>query len=410
MRVSFVPCALLGVFLLAVGGCGGSFGRVDLGAGFNRTSGGGFDNIVFSAAPADDGSGKVYFGGGFATYNGTGTNRIARLKADGTLDKDFSIGTGFDGNVYSIAPVGDGSGDVYVGGAFATYDGTAASRIVRLKGNGTLDTSFDIGTGFDGGPGFLGIVTSIATANDGSGDVYVGGDFITYNGTSVNRIVRLSANGTVDSGFAIGTGFNSLVLSVAIANDGSGDVYVGGSFATFDGTGMNGIVRLNANGTLDTGFAIGTGFNSLVFSIAPAKDGSGHIYVGGSFTTYNSAGTNCIVRLNADGTVDSGFAIGTGFDNTVQNVAPAIDGTADVYVGGFFTSYNGTGASRIVRLKATGARDGGFALGSGFSFDVFNIAAANDGSSDVFVVGDFSAYNGTGAGRVVRLDSDGTVD
>jgi hypothetical protein len=48
-------------------------------------------------------------------------------------------------------------------------------------------------------------------------------------------------------------GFNTQVNNIAIAKDGSGDVYVGGAFTTYDGnSGINRIVRLNA----------GTGFNS----------------------------------------------------------------------------------------------------------------------------------------------------
>ncbi|MGH6690775.1 MAG: hypothetical protein ACREF4_08870, partial [Gammaproteobacteria bacterium] len=293
--------------LLSIAGCGGSRDHlppVDLGAGFNDASGSGFNNIVFSAAPANDGSGNVYVGGGFTTYSGTATNRIARLKADGILDTSFNVGAGFDDSVFSIAPAMDGTGDVYVGGAFATYNGTPANRIVRLKADGTVNTSFNIGTGFIGGPGSLGIVTSIATANDGSGDVYVGGDFIVYDGISVGGIVRLNANGTVDTGFAIGTGFSSLVHSVAAANDGSGDVYVGGSFSFYNGAPVNGIVRLNANGTADQGFAIGNGFSFDVFSIAPANDGSRDVFVVGEFSAYNGTTARRVARLDPDGTMD----------------------------------------------------------------------------------------------------------
>ena len=67
------------------------------------------------------------------------------------------------------------------------------------------------------GTGFNGDVTSLAP--DGSGNLYVGGNFTSYNGTAVNRVVRLTATGTVDGTFATGsgTGFNDAVFSLAPA-------------------------------------------------------------------------------------------------------------------------------------------------------------------------------------------------
>jgi hypothetical protein len=69
--------------------------------------------------------------------------------------------------------------------------------------------------------------------------------------------------------------------------------------------------------------------NGRVWAMAPATDGSGDLYVGGRFTAYNSKGINRIVRLNTDGTVDAGFAVGTGFNGTVNTLAPATDGSGD---------------------------------------------------------------------------------
>ena len=40
----------------------------------------------------------------------------------------------FNNTVLMLAPPADGSGDVYVGGDFTTYDGAQAIRIVRLMG------------------------------------------------------------------------------------------------------------------------------------------------------------------------------------------------------------------------------------------------------------------------------------
>src|SRR5262249_56901632 len=115
---------------------------------------------------------------------------------------------------------------------------------------------------------------------------------------------------------------------------GSGDLYVGGSFASYSGTVANGLVRLHADGTVDRTFVTGTGFNNTVFSIAPARDGTGNLYVGGAFTSYSQQMVaNSLVRLHADGTVDRTFATGTGFNNTVYSIAPGAEGRGEGYVG-----------------------------------------------------------------------------
>jgi Domain of unknown function (DUF5122) beta-propeller len=82
-------------------------------------------------------------------------------------------------------------------------------------------------------------------------------------------------------------------------------VYVGDAFTTYDGnSGINRIVRLNSDGSIDTGFNAGTGFNSDATSIVISNDGSRKIYVGGNFTSYNGVTTDAAVRLKDNGQLD----------------------------------------------------------------------------------------------------------
>ena len=137
-------------------------------------------------------------------------------------------------------------------------------------------------------------------------------------------------------------------------HDGSGDLYVGGAFTNYNGTVANDLVRLNSNGLIDLSFATGAGFNNTVFHVVPVGDGSGNVYVGGAFTSYNNLQANEVVRLNQNGTIDLPFSTGTGFSNTVFRVVPVGDGSGDVYVGGQFTQYQTTPIGRFVRLNSTG--------------------------------------------------------
>jgi hypothetical protein len=355
-----------------------------------------FNNTVWSLVQPTDGSGDLYAGGDFTSYDAAQAIRIVRLNDDGTIDPGFATGVGFNGSVRSVVPVG---GNLYVGGDFTTYNGIQAIRIARLTANGSFDPAFATATGFNN---TVHVITPVA---DGSGDVYVGGDFTTFNGIPANRLVRLKADGTVNPAFVTGTGFNNTVFTAIPAADGSGDLYVGGAFSTYNGVTANNLVRLNSNGTVDPMFDTGTGFDNTVYTLAPAAGGD--LYAGGGFSSYNGSPVNGLVRLNSNGVRDLSLATGAGFNNTVFSLAPAVDGSEDLYAGGAFTSYNGTQATNLVRLNSNGTVDPSFATGTGFSNTVLRVVPAGGGSGDVYAGGEFTQYQFTPIGRLVRLTSTG---
>ena len=397
--------------------------------------GSGLNSRALSFVTQSDG--KILVGGVFTIYNGTSSNKIIRLNSDGSIDTSFSIGTGFDGDVFSIAIQSDGK--ILVGGEFTTYNETGSIYIIRLNSDGSIDTGFSVGTGFNntvssiviqsdgkilvGGNfttyngtnsiirlnsngsygfigGFDGSVLYITIQSDGK--ILVGGGFTSYNGTTSNNIIRLNSDGSIDNTFSIGNGFNHVVSSIAIQSDGK--ILVGGNFTSYNVTGSNYIIRLNSDGSVDTTFSIGTGFDSEVYSIAIQSDGK--ILVGGDFSTYNGTNSNYIVRLNSDGSIDNTFSIGTGFDSIVNYIAIQSDGK--ILVGGNFTSYNGTGSNRIIRLNLDGSVDTGFLIGSGFNNYVTSIKIQSDGK--ILVGGVFTSYKGTTSNKIIRLNTDGGID
>jgi hypothetical protein len=360
-----------------------------------------FNNTVLSIARATDGSGDVYVGGDFTIYDGAEAIRIVRLNANGTIDRAFATALGFNDSVRSIVPAGNQGANLYVGGDFTTYNGIQESRIVRITANGAFDPTFLIGTGFDN------TVQVIAPAGDGSGNLYVGGAFTDYNGVKMNRLVRLKADGSVDPNFVLGlgTGFdNTVFMVVPLAN---GDVYVGGAFTSYKGVAANHLVRLDSDGTIDPAFVTGTGFDNTVFTLLLADDASGDLYAGGAFSTYKGNAANNLVRLNPNGAIDLSFTTGVGFNNTVFHVVPVGDGSGDLFVGGDFTSYNNLKANQLLRLGRSGTMDSAFSTGAGFNDTVLRVAPALDGSNDVYAGGQFTQYQSTAVGRFVRLTSTG---
>jgi len=353
----------------------------------------GFNSVV--GRIAIDSNDKIYCGGVFTSYNSITANRIIRLNPDGTIDTGFNYGTGFSsGSILAIAI--DSNGKIYVGGTFTSYKSVTANRIIRLNPDGSKDTGFDNTTGFNAG------VRRIAI--DSNGKIYVGGDFTSYKSVTANRIIRLNPDGSKDTGFDNTTGFNTASV-IAMDIDSNGKIYVGGSFTEYKSVSANYIIRLNPDGTIDTGFNYGTGF---VFGgvNAIAIDSNGKIYCGGQFTSYKSVAANRIIRLNPDGTIDTGFNYGTGFSiATVTTIS--INPNGKIYCGGSFTSYNSITANRIMRLNPDGTIDTGFNYGTGFNSVTDNIISNNDNS--IYVGGEFTSYNSQNSNFIIKLSDNGSI-
>ena len=364
----------------------------------------GFNSTVFTTAIQSDG--KIVCGGAFSDFDGSTTPLISRLNTDGTLDGTFSIGTGFsNGNVNTIAIQSDGK--IICGGSFEFYkENPIAACIARLDSSGNLDTTFNTnaGTGYRNVDDKPFNINTIAIQSDGK--IVCGGDSLSnFNGTAVNGIFRLNTDGTLDTTFNVGgSGFldKTRVKSIAIQADGK--IICGGAFGeygtqTYNGTSIaNDIVRLNTDGTLDTTFNTnaGTGFNNkYVASTAIQSDGK--ILCGGDFIDFNGNTAIYIARLNADGTYDPTFNSGTGFGSTVYTIL--LDAADSAFMGGSFTSYNGTTSNYITRLDNSGSILNTF--NNGFDSTVYTISQQAD--AKIVVGGDFNAYDGNTNLYITRL-------
>ena len=76
------------------------------------------------------------------------------------------------------------------------------------------------------------------------------------------RIIRLNPNGAVDSSFNIGSGAGDIVESVVLQPDGK--ILIGGYVGSVNGVPLRSIARLNQNGSLDSAFDAGFGFDQPV--------------------------------------------------------------------------------------------------------------------------------------------------
>lgn len=408
--------------------------------------GSGFNDTVTALTLQPDG--KILVGGVFTTYNGLLANRIVRLNPDGSIDASFISGLGFNNGGVAVIQV-NASGSIMVGGSFTdTYNGSDVNRLVLLNGTGVINPMFDIGAGpfsatvyslvtdldgswyvggsfsiFDSqnqgrlakidalgtldvgyltaGVGFDNSVVKILSLPNDSAMIF--GNFTKFNGVSVSRIARVLDNGTLDETFnTAGFGADALIKTSLIQPDDK--IIFAGSFTHYNGIAANRITRILADGTLDTTFNSGTGFNNQIYTLALQLDGK--TIVGGNFTNYNGVLINRIARLLPDGTIDSSFNVGLGADAIVETVLIQTDGK--ILVGGRFTFFNGSLCNRLIRLNTNGSIDYSFSVGLGFDKYVYTLALQSD--NKLIVGGTFLNYNGAAVKRIVRLNTDGTFD
>ena len=348
------------------------------------TAGVGFDNSVLKVIALADNKTMAF--GNFTKFNGTLCSRITRLFEDGTIDSSFnSSGTGANNSIKTAVVQTDGK--VVFAGVFTNYNGVARNRIARILPNGEFDTAFSIGTGFNNQ------VYALALQPDGK--ILVTGNFTNYNGVLMNRIVRLLPDGTLDSSFMIGSGADAIVDCILLQSDGK--IVLGGQFSFFNGISYNRMVRLNTDGSIDTGFSIEAGFDKNVYALALQSDNK--LIVGGSFTSYKGVSTKRLLRLNSNGTLDTTFATGLGFSNgEIRTILVQPDDR--LLIGGTFSgNFNGTAVKRMVRLLATGVYDGTFSVN--LNNTLFSICFTPN--YKVMIGGNFNSVSGVTKHRVARL-------
>lgn len=321
---------------------------------------------------AGDGSGDLYL------WVNTGSDAIYRINDDGSIDVAFSLSGSFDGSLSGIASPPDASGDLYVVGSFENYGVQAAPHIIRFNGDGSVDSGFDAGSGFSielvTEPGFSGTAVPLALAfHPSNGDLYVAGTFTHYRGTKMNGLVRINADGSRDTAFDTGSGFSSATgvapQDMKRARDGSGDLYVVGVFDAFRGASTQGVVRINNDGTRDTGFDVGSGMSGSGVSgyarvVEPGSQSPWPVHVGGAFDTYRGATVDAYVNINADGSrLDADFQRRSLVGGLVSAILEPANGTGSFYLGGNIERYDGVRVNHLVRVLADGSIDNSFTTG-----------------------------------------------
>ena len=282
-------------------------------------------------------------------------NGIVRLNTNGTTDSTFVPGAGgWNYGFTGGSSVVQSDGKIIVGaiGCTSPFGDLTQNCLARLNSNGSIDYTFNNGgAGFVGPAGGVSIYDMYVQSDD---KIIVVGDFTSYNGVNRTDILRLNADGTLDTSFSTNLSVpGGLTAIFHLGVDSQGKIYIGFKDSSLGGSSQKLVYRLNSNGTVDTSFDTKLFTSSSIpsiYSVRPLSDGK--VIVVGQFATYDGVTVNGIVRLLSDGSIDrtfqSGTGIGTSTNSYILDVQQIADGS--LVAVGYFATYNGVTKNSIVGI------------------------------------------------------------
>jgi uncharacterized delta-60 repeat protein len=278
-------------------------------------------NAYINALEVQDNKGILVSG----YFNVSGPSQsFLRLTRDGEIDEDFMKGSGPDNFVYRIRFNG---ADIFLGGAFTSYNGVASQSFIILNHKGEISKTF---TGI---PQYS-IVYDFDFQHDGK-IVAIG----SFNFPGAYRsLIRLNVDGTLDETFPV---FEETYYG-ALKVDAEDRIYVGGWLYP------NALVqRLNPHGTPDDTFTQGallTGDYVSLIDILPTKE----IVIGGNFNEYNGTQANGLLILEKDGT---SFSVPSPSLSPSSSIGRLKYHGSHIYVGGKISFSDGEKVIGLGKIK-----------------------------------------------------------
>ena len=244
--------------------------------------------------------GKILIGGIFSEWDGHKRDDLVRLNVDGSLDESFTVYNAARGyHVYDLAIQPDGKILIASGGSYEV------PHLERINVDGTEDLTFNKPS--------VASISKITLLQNGKILIY-GEDVLRVNSVTVGQVARLNSDGSLDETFQSGTGFfgDRYSWPCTITELANGKLIAAGRFSHYNDVEVPDIIRLNANGTLDPTFNAGSGiaYEQQYYYIQMVKEQKdGKLLVGGNFDTFDGEPIRCFLRLMPNGEIDRSFAV-----------------------------------------------------------------------------------------------------
>jgi uncharacterized delta-60 repeat protein len=211
-------------------------------------------------------------------------------------------------------------------------------------------------------------------------------------------VYRLNANGSIDGSFKTLTGANGFINSGTLQPDGK--IIIGGTFSNYNGASVNKIIRLLSNGDFDASFQ----YPEASYRIANIK-----LLSNGKFLLlcqYTPQASGHLKRLNSNGSVDPNFVTSENCymypfslqkDEKIINQESCVDWGMDT-----------PPHEMIFRLNSDGTYDNTFVrLGFDTPTSIVFWVLSDD---RIMVSGNFNSYGGIQAKNLIKLQKNGALD
>lgn len=313
---------------------------------------------------------------------------VVRYLPDGSLDPSFGSG----GKVVTASATPDFAHALALqaDGKIVLAGGSVSSMVVaRYNTDGSADTGFG-GTGRVAVTG--GLVVAYGVAVQGDGKIVAAGTGLGSGGVNLDfAMVRLLADGTLDSGFGTG-GVVTTELGTtddeanSVALQADGKIVLGGRTGNGAASGDLAVVRYLSDGTLDPAFGtggkvMGAAHASGTYGRRLAIQPDGKIVQACTNPDYSTGGAGyTVVRYNSDGSLDTAFN-GTGkVSGPAGKIADVeglrLDADGNILIAGLLPR-GGTSLSSVLRYRPDGMPDASFS--GSFPIYVLAIALQADG-------------------------------
>lgn len=352
--------------------------------------------------------------------------------------------------------------------SIVTKEQTFFGPVLKIDGKVSIDDTFQTnGASFRDSNGNIGTASVYDIVTLPNSNSFLVGAFNNFDNRWTEKvpngaIAQVDNNGVyiapVTGGINLGKGANGVLTNITRLTTGnnSGKYIISGAFSSYNSTrsnraNINGITRLNADGTLDSMIidvvnptptdlkknrdtvpTFNGGVDGFVLKSFVYGD---RLYIVGSFqnyvrrfyerSTYDTKRIDVIkmnqmacLKINQDNPIDEGDLDLTFHYNAATKQSP-IGGNGSIYdaiqqpdgklvLVGSFTTFNGIAANHIVRINLDGSVDQSFNVGVGADQDITSVTY-NTTTGKIIVAGLFKNFSGTSKQGVAMLEPSGSL-
>jgi uncharacterized delta-60 repeat protein len=218
------------------------------------------------------------------------------------------------------------------------------------------------------------------------------------------QFIAAQAPGDPDVSFVTGN-FNGSVFQYSILDivqKIDGKILVATNYPMLDDEPVHGILCLNADGSRDTSFSPPSVITSVDKILLQPNGKILILGVKGYATS--------MIRLNSNGTIDTGFNVLVSEDPEFSVQSAVLQSDGKIVIAGFFETVNGSSRNKLARINSDGTLDEAFVTNALPENNYNKISVFKQPDEKIIVAGNFGLSVPKLRTDLARIYADGTLD